>query len=947
MPRATKKATSMVQMLCREKIEFIGTKNHETLDSFHRSSCNLLVGVVCMMISRSNVRFGAIVFLLLAGLCVRGLAQRPVAPVGVEIRGFVEPGYFIAAPLQQDTLVVIDEYARPLMHSRVGLHTNVASASGRYVTHFGGSRRERYFVRRDGNLRAIDTFRLAPPAIADFHEGKVWTDTSMILLGFEEVTMDLTGVVPGGQPNATVLVGVIEEQTFDGRVVFRWKSIDHIALTESTSDIDLTQNYIDYIHINSIWRDTNGDLLVSCRHTDQVIRIDRTSGQVLWRLGGGAAKRNDFRFLNDTIGGFTGFSHQHTALRTPRGTIMMFDNGNLKPEPRLSRVVEYEINEVARTVRAIRSIIPDSVGFVPSMGNVEELPGGNIIVGYGSESGRILAHEIDRDGRIVATVRNITAAPIDPYRVVKARVGMTAVIDTITATGSYNFVDADSSTGVSILVSKHTSNVIVAAERHHTRPPVLTFSGRTPEHVLPMRWVLRYAPSGSAASIEGTTQFDAGVLPRAPSGGVSLYGRDSVGGGPFVRLNAAYDSATRRFTLARVMRGEIIAAVDSLPAPLRLGNTEPTVRVSPDAAEVVLSMPAADVHAEVSYWPLDAPDSVNRRVLRQRPDATAAFVANDLLPERTYAWAARLVGSTGAGADSLSWHTRTLRREEALPGELEPEADVFIQGDSIRLSWKAPRPLGKILVQVTPSVRGPINGVDFTQVRLDTVDAAIEGYDYGPLEQGMTYFWRVLYLDTASSSPWSPLMGFATPPSDGQALMPMGPINGRTITELPVRLAFTTSPDIIDYEVQLSQLIMGRVITSPISVPVADPGEILFDDLTDGATYFWRVIGKGSDLDTGHVAMFRVQRSTSARTRTDPTAEGLTMECIDGQLRIHCTEPPSHVDYFDMRGRMLSATYLWDGQAISCDPPPSTLGWFAVRLVLADGSIRVAVPPCR
>ncbi|MEY3387177.1 MAG: hypothetical protein RIR53_1988 [Bacteroidota bacterium] len=829
------------------------------------------------------------------------LAQRPVAPVGVDVRGFTEPGYFIAAPLQQDTLVVIDEYARPLLHTRVGLHTNVASYGARYVTHFGGSRRARYFVRRDWNLRPIDTFSVTPPSVADFHEGKVWTDTSMILLGFEEVTMDLSKIVPGGQTNATVLVGVIEEQTFDGTVVFRWRSIDHVALTEATSDIDLTQNYIDYIHINSIWRDADGDLLVSCRHTDQVIRINRQTGDVVWRLGGSAAKRNDFRFLNDTVGGFTGFSHQHTAQRTRRGTLMLFDNGNLKPEPRLSRVVEYEIDESARTVRAIRSIVPDSVGFVQSMGNVEELSGGNIIVGYGNESGRILGHEIDRDGRIVATIRNTTGAPIDPYRVTKARLGMTAVVDTIQGTGRYDFADADSSTGVAISVSRFTADVIAVVERHHTRPPNVICAGRAPDHVLPMRWVLRYATSRPTDALDGSTEIDARVLPRHGVHRVTLYGRDSVGGGPFVRLPASFDSTTHQWTINGVLRGEIIAAIDTLPAAVRLGAGAPVVDASPDAVDVLLSMPAEGVEAEVSLWPTDDPAAISRWTLRQRPDGSAFIMIHQLQPERTYQVSARCVGWSGGRSDSVTWQLRTLRRSAIEPEALEPDVDTLIAADSVRLSWRVPSPFGKILLQRTASLRGPTNGIDLTQVRLDTVDAATSTYTYAPLERGMTYFWRVMYLDSLASGPWSPLMGFATPPPDGQALMPISPVNGSTSADLPVRLAFTTSSEPDDYVVQISELRQNGIVTAPMTLPVVDAGELRVSELNDGSTYFWRVIGTGSDADTGHVAMFRIQRTSSLRD-----AQPLQIDiAYDGEfVKVRSKAPLRSVALVDLLGRV-------------------------------------------
>ena len=53
---------------------------------------------------------------------------------------------------------------------------------------------------------------------------------------------------------------------------------------------------LDWIHANAIEEDSDGDLLVSLRHFDQIIRVDRSGGDsVLWRLGG--ATENWFAYV--------------------------------------------------------------------------------------------------------------------------------------------------------------------------------------------------------------------------------------------------------------------------------------------------------------------------------------------------------------------------------------------------------------------------------------------------------------------------------------------------------------------------------------------------------------------------------------------------------------------------------------------------------------------------
>jgi len=117
--------------------------------------------------------------------------------------------------------------------------------------------------------------------------------------------MDLSGIVPGGSPSASIIGAVIQELKFsNGAVVFEWKSLDHIPVTETTDDIKLTDNLIDYIHVNSVSKDTDGNLIVSCRHLDEVIKIKKSTGEILWRLGGSASKNNQFTFVYDSFNNF-------------------------------------------------------------------------------------------------------------------------------------------------------------------------------------------------------------------------------------------------------------------------------------------------------------------------------------------------------------------------------------------------------------------------------------------------------------------------------------------------------------------------------------------------------------------------------------------------------------------------------------------------------------------
>lgn len=91
----------------------------------------------------------------------------------------------------------------------------------------------------------------------------------------------------------------------------------------------------DWLHSNSINYDpTDGNLIVSVRHQDWVIKLAYQNGQgdghILWRLG----NEGDFTMLNTPGIQYPWFSHQHDVqiwrqAQTP-GLLSLFDNGNTR-----------------------------------------------------------------------------------------------------------------------------------------------------------------------------------------------------------------------------------------------------------------------------------------------------------------------------------------------------------------------------------------------------------------------------------------------------------------------------------------------------------------------------------------------------------------------------------------------------------------------------------------
>ncbi|MGH2570547.1 MAG: aryl-sulfate sulfotransferase, partial [bacterium] len=167
-------------------------------------------------------------------------------------------------------------------------------------------------------------------------------------------------------------------------------SWDHYEITEARN-VDLTAPVVDYVHSNALEGDADGSWLLSDRHMDQITKIDRTTGEVLWRLGG---TRNAFVFVGD-IDDSTGFSRQHDIRRLENGHVTLYDNGNFH-SPRFSRAVEYELDEYAYTATLVWQYrnAPDTFGGF--MGSVQRLPNGNTLIGWGGT--RPTATEVRPDG---------------------------------------------------------------------------------------------------------------------------------------------------------------------------------------------------------------------------------------------------------------------------------------------------------------------------------------------------------------------------------------------------------------------------------------------------------------------------------------------------------------------------------------------------------------------
>ncbi|MFV2083708.1 arylsulfotransferase family protein [Micromonospora sp. LOL_021] len=235
------------------------------------------------------------------------------------------------------------------------------------------------FVIADTAYREITRIRADGDLPTDQHDFILTADGTALFFVYELVAADLSTV--GGFTDGALYDGVVHEvEVGTGRTVRRWQARDHVPLTESYAEPpegDRARTPFDYFHPNSVDVDTDGNLLISARHTWTVYKVDRDSGAVLWRLGG---RNSDFA-LDDRAR----FSWQHDARRRSDGTIGIFDNrAGITDEADQSRGLILAVDETDRTASVVRELTPPQALLARTQGGVQELTGNGSFVGWGA-----------------------------------------------------------------------------------------------------------------------------------------------------------------------------------------------------------------------------------------------------------------------------------------------------------------------------------------------------------------------------------------------------------------------------------------------------------------------------------------------------------------------------------------------------------------------------------
>jgi hypothetical protein len=251
----------------------------------------------------------------------------------------------------------------------------------------------------DASYREIARVRAGNGRAMDMHEFLLTPHGTALFVCYPEgVPADLSSI--GGPSDGSARQSVIQEvDVSSGRLLFEWRSLEHVSVDESYQRPAIP---FDYLHVNSIDILPDGNLLVSARSTWALYKLDRKTGQVIWRLGG---NRSDFE-----LGDGAEFAWQHDARTPTASTITLFDDGNAgwddgsgaSNTESQSRGLVLQVDEKRRVARVARSYRHPHRLVAEAMGSFQTLPSGHVVIGWGSAS---VTSEFSADGRLLADWR--------------------------------------------------------------------------------------------------------------------------------------------------------------------------------------------------------------------------------------------------------------------------------------------------------------------------------------------------------------------------------------------------------------------------------------------------------------------------------------------------------------------------------------------------------------
>lgn len=198
---------------------------------------------------------------------------------------------------------------------------------------------------------------------------------------------------------------LLQELSPELGVVWSWNLFDHVPAVGTREEL---------CHGNALSLDLAGNFAYyNCRYLG-LLKLDRASGEIIWRLGGTYDQQSlgagDFTYDPPE----SQFSDAHDPEIHDDGSVLLYDNGGYGSSSGTkfhTRVLEYQLDETKHTATRIFEFPGDfpvdawykNDWYTPIWGDADRLENGNILVTAGMRSSSLSTRvfEITRQGEVV------------------------------------------------------------------------------------------------------------------------------------------------------------------------------------------------------------------------------------------------------------------------------------------------------------------------------------------------------------------------------------------------------------------------------------------------------------------------------------------------------------------------------------------------------------------
>jgi len=201
------------------------------------------------------------------------------------------------------------------------------------------------------------------------HDGRLLRNGNVLLMCAAELPDDFVRRIQGGRAgteiNGKMWADYLLEVTSEGKTVWEWRTWEQLDPAEYPITF-AENNRAEWTHGNAAVELADGDLLVSFRNISAIVKIDRQSGKVTWKIAA------------PTVSG------QHAPVPLPNGNILIFDNGPHRADQTFpfSRIIEVNpaTNEI---VWKYQEAFPQNF-YSDRISNAQRLQNGNTLINEGN-----------------------------------------------------------------------------------------------------------------------------------------------------------------------------------------------------------------------------------------------------------------------------------------------------------------------------------------------------------------------------------------------------------------------------------------------------------------------------------------------------------------------------------------------------------------------------------